>query len=78
MPGKPMKPFLDSCNRLIQSWQHRMGLQRLDQRGTVALSFAVAALPIALGVAAAIDFAGMIAGGGGGGAGRACLAARGR
>jgi Flp pilus assembly protein TadG len=42
--------------------QRRIGFQGLDQRGTVALSFAIAAVPISLAVAAALDFANIAAG----------------
>lgn len=57
-----MRSIVDLCSRQIRSLQRRVGLQCLDRRGTVALSFAVAAMPIALGVAAAVDFAGITAG----------------
>ena len=62
MPGKLVRALLNICVQSIWSLQRRAGSQAFDQRGTVALSFAVAALPIALGIAAAVDFAGIAAG----------------
>ena len=62
MSGEFVGTFLNACGRPSRSLQRRMGRQIRDQRGTVAISFAVSALPIALGIAAAVDFAGMSAG----------------
>ncbi len=60
--GTLVRLLLHTYGRLIRSLQGRVRGQILDQRGTVAISFAVAALPIAIGVATAVDFAGMTAG----------------
>ena len=62
MSSKLVKTLLNVCGRPIRSLQRRIGHQTFDQRGTVALSFAVSALPIALGIAATVDFAGISAG----------------
>ena len=62
MSGKLIRTLLNVCGRPIRSLQRRVGRQIFDQRGTVAISFAVSALPIALGIAAAVDFAGISAG----------------
>ena len=62
MSGNIVTSVLDVCGRQIRSLQRKMGIQSLDQRGTVALSFAVAAVPISLAVATAVDFANIAAG----------------
>lgn len=62
MPGQLMTSVLKTCSLCIQTLLYRVGIFHRDRRGTVAISFAVAALPIALGIAAAVDFAGMAAG----------------
>lgn len=57
MPGDIMKLVPDACGLQIRSLQRRVGLHCRDQRGAVALIFAITALPITLAVATAVDFA---------------------
>ncbi len=62
MLGNLLRLFLNGCGRPFRALQRGVEGQVFDQRGTVALSFAVAALPIAIGITAAVDFAGLTAG----------------
>lgn len=57
MPADIMKSILYACGLLIRSLQRRVDLHCCDQRGAVALIFAITALPITLAVATAVDFA---------------------
>lgn len=62
MSGNIMRSILAICGPQTRSLQQRMGFLSMDRRGTVALMFAIAAMPIAIATATAVDFANITAG----------------
>jgi Flp pilus assembly protein TadG len=58
MPANTMRSILDRCGRQFRS----LRLRSIGRRGGVAISFAVAMVPIAMATAAAVDFSRIAAG----------------
>ncbi len=57
-----MKSTLDTCGRRIRSLLSRLKPRGMGRRGAVALTFAIAAVPIAMATATAVDFSRIAAG----------------